>query len=138
MDKLFTLDEANRALPLVRSITRDAVSRYRAVKSEINALSSLNAQRAAGAEIADATVDRQDQVIARQLYEMQRLIDELEAIGCRLRDYQKGVVDFPAALMHEDQFAYYCWILGEGHVTHWHSEEEGYDRRRLVSEKAST
>jgi hypothetical protein len=138
MDKLFTLDEANRVLPLVRSITRDAVSRYRAVKSEINVLSSLNAQRAAGNEVPDEAVDRQDQVIARKLYELQRLIDELEALGCRLRDYQKGVVDFPAALMHEDQFAFYCWILGDRHVAHWHSEEEGYDRRRLVSETAST
>jgi len=138
MDKLFTLEEANRALPLVRSITRDAVSSYRAVKSEINVLSSLNAQRAAGAEIPDDTVDRQDRVIAKHLDRMQRLIAELEALGCRLRDYQKGVVDFPAALMHEDQFAYYSWILGEDQVTHWHAEEEGYDRRRLVSENAST
>ena len=77
-------------------------------------------------------------MIERHLCELKRLIDELEDLGCRLRDYEKGVVDFPAASMDADQFVFYCWILGEPEVSHWHTEEEGYDRRRLVGAEAST
>lgn len=137
MEKLFTLDDANRALPLVRSITRDAVHRYRAAKDAIHRLSQLKADRLSGLEVDEEAVQRQDGMIERHLCELKRLIDELEDLGCRLRDYEKGVVDFPAASMDADQFVFYCWILGEPEVSHWHTEEEGYDRRRLVGAEAS-
>jgi hypothetical protein len=138
METLFTLDDANRILPLVRSITRDAVHRYRAAKGAIHKLGQLKADRLSGLEVDEDAIRRQDSVIERHLYELRRLIDELEALGCRLRDYEKGVVDFPAASMDADQFIFYCWILGEPDVSHWHSEEEGYDQRRLIGAEAST
>ena len=138
MEKLFTLEDANRILPLVRSITRDAVRRYRAAKDAIHRLGQLKADRLSGLEVDKGAFQRQDSVIERHLCELRRLIDELEALGCRLRDYERGVVDFPAALMDADQFVFYCWILGEPEVSHWHTEEEGYDRRRLVGAEAST
>ena len=137
-DRLFTLEDANRILPLVRAITRDAVHRYRAVKGEIHKLGKLKADRLAGVPVDEAVVRRQDRLIEGHLYELRRLIDELEALGCRLRDYEKGVVDFPGASMDADQFVFFCWILGEDEVSHWHSEEEGYDQRRAVGAEAST
>ncbi|MGQ0613624.1 MAG: DUF2203 domain-containing protein [Planctomycetaceae bacterium] len=131
-ERLFTLDEANRHLPLVRSITRDAVRRYRAVKGEIQVLSRLKARLRGGEVVAVEEVHRRDGAIEQNLEELRRLVAELEQLGCRLRDYEKGVVDFPAATMDGDQFVFYCWMSGEPGVDHWHREEEGFEQRRLL------
>jgi hypothetical protein len=115
--RLFTLDEANRALPLVRAITRDAVAAYARVKA-------LLAQDS-------GTADRDEQVAAL-LEGMRRLTRELEALGCRLRDIERGVVDFPAAALGAGHFLYYSWVAGEDTVAHWRGEEEPLDRRHEV------
>jgi len=135
-EKIFTLDEANRILPLVRSITRDAARRYRTIKDEILALGRLKAERRAGRDVSMDEVRRLDASIENHLDELRRLIGELEALGCRLRDYDRGVVDFPAATMDGDQFVFYCWMSGEPEVTHWHREEEGFEHRRLLRVQA--
>ena len=128
--KLFTLPGANRALPLVRSITRDAVDSYRAAKQAIRAWEWLRAQ-APSAETA-ALMAGHDRRIARHLEDLRRLTEELEFLGCHLRDFERGVVDFPAAAMGEDDFLFYCWSLGEDCVAHWRGEEEAYHERHLV------
>ena len=132
-DQIFSLQEANRVLPLVKSITRDAVRRYRDVKQAIRALELL---KSGGSENSSA-LDRQDRIVEGHLDDLRRLIDELESLGCRLRDYERGVVDFPAATLDGDQFVYYCWILGEEVISHWHREEEGFEERRLLEAEAS-
>ncbi|MFQ5843906.1 MAG: DUF2203 domain-containing protein [Planctomycetota bacterium] len=130
-ERLFTLGEANRLLPLVRSITRDVVEHYGAVKAEIGALSELRARRRAG-EPVDSALRAQDRRIERRLEGLRRLVDELESLGARLRDYERGVVDFPAAAFDGRHFTFYCWMLGEGAVDHWHLEAEGFGERRPV------
>ena len=132
--RLFTLDEANRLLPLVRSIARDAVASYRATKDAIRALQRLKAAPAALA----AETARQERRIERHLDELRRLVAELDDLGCRLRDYERGAVDFPAAVLDgQALFVVYCWELGDRRVTHWHSEDEGHESRRPLGVEAS-
>ncbi|MHC4957143.1 MAG: DUF2203 family protein [Planctomycetota bacterium] len=115
--RLFTLDEANGALPLVRVITRDAVAVYAHVKALL---------------AEEPAPEGRDERIARLLDRMRRLTRELEALGCRLRDVEKGVVDFPAAALGAGHFLYYSWVAGEDTVAHWRGEEEPLDRRHVV------
>lgn len=130
--KIFSLDDANRLLPLVRAVTRDAMRHYAAAKQAIDRLEALKRRRDAGSEDAARGLALQDDAIARHLRELRRLIDEVEALGCHLRDYERGIVDFPAACLDEGGFVYYCWSIGEDRVTHWHSDAEGFEARRLV------
>jgi len=46
---------------------------------------------------------------------VQRLIDE-------------GLVDFPA--LRHGETVLLCWMLGEDHVAHWHTIEDGFAGRR--------
>ncbi|MHC4134506.1 MAG: DUF2203 family protein [Planctomycetota bacterium] len=132
--RLFTLDEANRLLPLVRAIARDAVASYRAAKKAIHALQRSKAQPAA----PTAEALRLEHRIETHLEELRRLVAEIDDLGCRLRDYERGAVDFPAAVLDaQGLFVVYCWALGERRVAHWHSEDEGYESRRLVGVAAS-
>ncbi|MHC4547926.1 MAG: DUF2203 family protein [Planctomycetota bacterium] len=131
--KLFTLEEANRRLPLVRAIAGDAAWRYRVAKEAIRGLQRSRARpRADREELA-----RQERAIGRHLEELRMLVEELEALGCRLRDYERGAVDFPAARLDARGFVVYCWAPGEARVTHWHCAHEGHDERRLVGAAAS-
>ncbi len=129
--RLFTLSEANRVLPLVRSITRDAVRRYRAAKREIRAWEWLRSQGASAEN--EANMARRDGRIARNLEDLRRLTEELESLGCHLRDFEQGAVDFPAASLGDGHFIFYCWALGEERVLHWRGEEEAFEQRHLVA-----
>jgi len=132
--RLFTLDEANRLLPLVRAIARDAATTYRATKEAIHALQRLKAPPAA----PTAEVLPLEHRIEVHLEELRRLVAEIDDLGCRLRDYERGAVDFPAAVLDaQGLFVVYCWALGERRVAHWHSEDEGHESRRLVGVEAS-
>lgn len=124
--RVFTLAEANRALPLVRAITRDVVRRYAAAKRAIRASEEKRDQSAA--ELAE-----HDRRIADELEHLRRLTQELEALGCRLRDFEKGAVDFPAACLGPGHFVYFSWALGEETVSHWRGEEEPFEQRHLVT-----
>jgi len=131
---LFTIEDANRALPLARAITGDAVRAYRAAKREIRAWEWLRAQPP---HAPQAELDELDARIGGHLEQLRRLTDELEAMGAILRDYERGVVDFPAASLTDGGFVFYCWILGESTVSHWHGEDESHHERRLVEAGAS-
>lgn len=126
----FTLDQANRALPLVKRIVNDIVrthslaSGYRdAVDQSRDAAAVLAAQRE-----LDAAIDR-----------LEQLVDELNDVGVELKDYESGLVDFVAR--HDGRDVLLCWKLGEERITHWHEINAGFAGRKPVStlrEKAPT
>lgn len=136
-DRLFTLDEANGALPLVRAIVRDVVRRYAAAKEEIQRLGSLKAAAKTGKLVTLPELQAQDARIELQLNELRRLLDELEEIGCRLRDYEKGVVDFPAAGMDGESFFYWSFRVGEKQIGFWHKESESFEQRHPLDAPAA-
>ena len=121
--RFFTLERARCALPLVRRITTDIVDQHRYVCEledrchQSGAASNDNALR----ERYAAALDR-----------LRDLIDELAAVGCELRDWRRGIVDFPA--YHEGRRIEFCWRLGEADITHWHDPDAGFCGRRDVTE----
>lgn len=129
---LFTARRANRALVLVRKITADIVARYLQ-------LVDLRAQARAAADDADSDppLTRDDAEPALQA-EIDRAVDilrglnrELLGIGCVLKDWRTGLVDFPA--VYKGRRVWLCWRLGEPSVAHWHEISEGFAARRAIA-----
>ena len=118
----FTLDQANRALPLVRRIVTDIV-RTHASAAEFRDL----LDRAAGAREQQAIQRDMDRAVDR----LAELIDELADIGVELKDYENGLVDFIGK--HEGRDVYLCWKLGEERITRWHELTAGFAGRKPVS-----
>ncbi len=129
--RLFSLAEANRALPLVRAVTTDAVAAYRSAKEAIGALEVLRARQRAG-WAQEGEVGEHERRIARRLARLKAFLVELTSLGVRLRDYERGVVDFPADLADGRGPVVFCWELGEDEVGHWHVAGEGDEERRLL------
>jgi hypothetical protein len=93
---VFTLEEANRTLPLVRSIVGDVAERWEdLVKTR--------------EEYGNSSPEHD-----RILRELAEYIQELKSIGCHLKDFEKGVVVFPSLL--DGKEVQLSWQLGSDEV----------------------
>jgi len=115
----FTVEQANRALVYLRRIVRDVQRTYR---------EALAVQQEVGRE-PEATpevTERYESLMSR----LAALHEELQAVGVELRDYELGLVDFPAT--HENRSVWLCWRLGESEVSFWHEREDGMAGRQPI------
>ncbi len=55
-------------------------------------------------------------------------IGELQEAGVRVKDAERGLLDFPSE--RDGELVELCWLYGEHAVTHWHRIGEGYAQRR--------
>jgi hypothetical protein len=122
----FTLAQANSTLPLVRRIVGDIVKTH-------GMILRLQAEmdRATGKEQA-ATQSRLDESVGK----LEDYVDELTEIGCELKDYQVGLIDFVGR--HDSRDVYLCWKLGEEKIGYWHEMNAGYSGRQPVSSLKET
>ncbi|MBI4578168.1 MAG: DUF2203 domain-containing protein [Planctomycetes bacterium] len=121
----FSVAEANRSLPLVRRIVADIVREY----GRLRELDRLCRHHDAGGDPARAEDLRRQ--YASLTDRLSALREELEEIGCELKDYAAGLVDFPARI--DDHDLLLCWMLGEEKVSHWHEVGAGFAGRQPVT-----
>ena len=116
----FTLQQANKALPLVTRIVRDIVNTHeRATQLQAKLEESTGRESALQSQLDSA------------LEQLQDYVDELGSIGVELKDYESGLIDFPGR--HQGRDIYLCWKLGEEKVTHWHELHSGYAGRQSTN-----
>jgi len=119
----YTLGEANRTLPYVRSVVEEVQARYRVVQESgrrHNALAATEEQqRAALKEEIREAADR-----------IRACLDELQALGIEMKDYEEGLVDFPSEL--EGRPILLCWKHGEEKLGYWHEVDAGAKGRKPV------
>jgi hypothetical protein len=122
--KLFTLEEANELLPLVRRI----LGGVRSTHAAISALQQEAKLAAAGAERGGGGMAEG----ARYIMLLNRLAarsQELDTLGVQIKDYSRGLIDFPS--MKEGRVVLLCWQWGEGDkVTWWHDIDAGFAGRQ--------
>jgi hypothetical protein len=127
--QLFTVDHANRTLPLVRRIVEDIVREHRRWQEAIVELDLLiSGVRADLPDPRASSLEREIQSIAREIDQFQA---ELEALGIQLKDRRIGLIDFPSEL--DGRRVLLCWRLGESSVQFWHDENSGYAGRQPLS-----
>ena len=66
--------------------------------------------------------------VERYITEIRRLIEELQAFGCELKDPEKGLIDFLS--LRNGREVYLCWYLGEDHIRFWHDLDTGFAGRQ--------
>jgi hypothetical protein len=121
--KLFTIEEANALLPSVREILqRIQRSRRRlAAYSRTAKLAAKGAEHGGGGMAGGA---RYALILTHFTEEM----SELEALGVQLKDFDRGLVDFPS--LREGRVVLLCWQLGEGdELEWWHDMDAGFAGR---------
>ena len=117
----FTLEQANRALPLVRRIVTDIVQTREQATQLQSQLESASAKAHKGIQSElDVAIDK-----------LHTYLDELTEIGCELKDFQSGLVDFIGH--HQGREIYLCWKLGEDTIGYFHEMSAGFSGRIPVS-----
>lgn len=130
--RLFTVEEANTMLPLVRAIVADLVGLAHDVIDRWDRLSCL----LAGRESMDPDDPYAEELVqvGKELEEDCRRLrgyaDELLELGVEPKSAVEGLVDFPAII--EGRVVYLCWKLGEPEILFWHEADAEYEDRRRV------
>lgn len=126
MNRTFTVEQANRMLPLVRRIVEDIVSHYAEWQQVVGEF-----------EVASATVPATPRAMELQRLaerlagDIERFVGELQALGVEFKGFDMGLVDFPSE--RDGQPVLLCWKLNEPTVAHWHAREDGFAGRQPLT-----
>jgi hypothetical protein len=131
--KIFTLEQANAMLPLVRAIMKDLAELSRDVLERRERLAILLSGREA--KSSDLYRDELAQIEEELQKDNERLRDyvrELHELGVEPKNGPEGLVDFRCLM--DGRVVYLCWKLGEPHITHWHELDAGFAGRQPLSD----
>ena len=118
--KIFTVEEANALLPRVRKIVAQiqrahkSLARYRE-----DVKKAAEAAENGGGGIVDGVH------YASILATLTEQLTELEGLGVQLKDFERGLIDFPS--LRDGRMVLLCWQMGEGdELEWWHDVDAGF------------
>ena len=131
--RLFTVEEANQRLPLVRAIVQDIVDLFKDLQQRRERIASVKQLRGQGTSSSRFHSEETDQVeeeIQKDEEKLAEFVRELHELGVEFKDPILGLVDFPAQM--DDRVVHLCWKLGEPEVQFWHELDAGFSGRQLL------
>lgn len=121
--KLFTIDEANELLPTVIP-KLEKIRRLYAGVAELRD----DARAAAGASEFGGGMEGGTAYV-NMLYKIGKLTTDLQQLGIELKDYTRGLIDFPS--LRGERVVYLCWQIGDGdEIGWWHETDAGFAGRQ--------
>jgi hypothetical protein len=121
-EEIFDVGRAERLLPQLEQLLRVALEEKKRLSrfgkeqaQQIERIIVLGGSRVNLERFAQSKKGKQDSS-AR----LRQAAEEIEGLGCLLKDLDIGLVDFP----------YLCWKLGEPNIQFWHYVEEGFAGRK--------
>ena len=135
--KLVSIEEANRMLPLLRSIVDDIRYCWEQIIAKRTRLETLEkGQEGAEADAGD-TFGGEDEVaqeitdvksdLNRLIERINNYIREVEDLGCFVEEFKRGIINFPS--LYHGRKVFLCWGLGEEAVGNWHELDESFNDR---------
>lgn len=121
--KIFTVEEANALLPTVRGILAKVQRTHK----------RLFSYREAAKKAADAADEGGGGMpdglrYATLLIKLTTQMGKLESLGVQLKDFDRGLVDFPS--LRDGRVVLLCWQIGDGdELEWWHDMEAGFAGR---------
>lgn len=120
--RLYTREQADQVLPLVRAIVEDQREVYLRVRRSLSAFRSLE-------DLDEISGDHHLPRAAREdLAELRSFMIELDELGLRIADPELGLVLFRG--LHRGEIVNFCWKLGEDRVRFWFPIDAGYAQRK--------
>lgn len=138
--KYFTVEEANRTLPLVNAIVRDIVELFSDIHERRERLARVRqvhgrSRREESTPYSEELEEIED-AIDRDIERLEAFCDELRSIGVELKDPSIGLIDFYGKMDGRD--VYLCWKLGESEISYWHELDAGFAGRQSLLQDTST
>lgn len=128
MDRNFTVEEANRTLPLVSKIVSDLVRAHGSWEDKVREFELATV--GSSPDKPDVMADLLQAEAQRLAMEIEGYISELADLGVICKGMDTGLVDFPGE--RDGRQVYYCWMLGEPSVQFWHEMGAGFVGRQKI------
>jgi hypothetical protein len=126
--RTFTVEQANRMLPLVRRIVRDIVETHRLWTTKVRDFE--NAATWTRADAPSSQLVALESEIKRLAAEIEGYLVELRELGVDFKGFEQGLVDFPGE--RDGRVVCLCWKLDEDSVRYWHEVTDGYAGRQPI------
>ncbi|MFD0697347.1 DUF2203 domain-containing protein [Paenibacillus sp. GCM10027628] len=130
--KFFTVEEANKMLPIIdqelrkiQSLKREFEDKY----MELRRRKNEDAEEIGGEKDPFFLMEAELEFLQ---IEARSLIQGFQLKGVELKDIDTGLVDFPAWIDGEEVLL--CWRQGEEAIQYYHSRHEGFAGRKPISE----
>jgi len=107
--KWFTLEQANRSLVLLQRIVGEMVREY--------------------GQLLERLEEARQQLVTT-VDNLQTCLEELDQIGVELRDFSRGIVDFPSR--DQGRPISLSWLYGEEAVSHWYERHASFACRQPI------
>lgn len=135
--KIFTVEEANARLPLVRAIVADVMQLAAELSDRRERLSRLSRGRSGDAsDVYQAEVEHVERELEKDSDRLGDFLRELLELGVEPKSASAGLVDFPAII--DGKLAYLCWKYDEPEVLFWHELDAGFaGRQSLTADSAA-
>ncbi|MGQ9591980.1 MAG: DUF2203 domain-containing protein [Planctomycetota bacterium] len=137
--KLISVDEANRMLPLLRSIVADIMSAWDQIIFKRTELECL--EKSTGSNGPQLSPEAREAALSNLKQDLNGLIDringyirEVEDLGCFVEEFKRGIINFPS--LYNGRKVFLCWKPDEENVSFWHELDECFnDRVRIRDAK---
>lgn len=123
--KYFTIEQANKSLVLLQRIVGEVMQEYQRLLELEELIEGAEHDNGSGG------LNRYRKQLVETVDRVQECLEELELIGVVLRDFTKGIVDFPAR--QDGREIRLCWMFGEERVAHWHEVDAGFASRKELA-----
>jgi len=134
--RYFSVEEANKALPLVRMILSDIVRQNRIVEDLQQRLSMVSRERRRpSSDLYTEELAQSQSELDSEEAKLRSYIEELRRLGVEFKGTD-GLCDFYSIMNGREVFL--CWRLGEPEVSYWHDLDAGYAGRQPLSAHAGS
>jgi hypothetical protein len=129
MPRIFTPEEANRALAELRPIVERAVlHRLKLAEAQRHQAALVVRIGGNGGDLQPSDLREAAETIQREVAALADCVERVNAAGAQIKSLEEGLLDFPAVRDGEDILL--CWKLGEEEIQYWHGVDEGFAERK--------
>ena len=122
--KYFSVKQVQSLLPRVESV----LSRTITLNKALDLLSSIEIEVYEDDYDNLKKVTKMNKQFHKLSFEFYANIEQLEELGCVIKDLESGIVDFYS--VHEGKEIFLCWKIGEKKIEFYHEIDDGYVGRK--------
>lgn len=127
--RLFTLEEANRMLPLIAVIVQDICQVHRSLSERESRLKRCT-MKGSATPMHGEEIEAFEESIDEDRSRLAEYINELTDLGVVLKAIDVGGVSFPAVF--KGRLVFLSWIPGDSEIRYWHELDTGFAGRQPI------
>ena len=128
MTHYFTREEAEALLPAITLILHRIQDEREKMSTIEGELEALQVQSMGNGHHLHERVQSLQRAVVEAVQSMRNAIEELQEVGCELKDPDTGLIDFLS--LRNGREVYLCWRLGEDRIRFWHDLDTGIAGRQ--------